>query len=278
MSRLLRGGGILTRRELDAALRVLSTLRKSQPATAIMAWDNDMQDALRGLTAVGYVETYRHPAPKKATASFKADILSTTPRGLEYLTAIQSAPAPARHHSTKRKPSTAMSEFETAYEELSQVGACDSPGGAEYRRVKHEWVEAGRPADVQRFIRVRANWVPPFTQAHSTIRKSKRQLDAEIAASLSSQNAPSVEGYRVAYGLVTRRDGKVVTVRAIVDAPRPLTLAEAEAWRRTYGRSHTAWVETMAGKHVPVAGAKRPGKFVDDARQGDVHALLTQDR
>jgi len=202
-----RTGGILTRRELDAALRVLAALRKTQPATIIMAWDNAMQDALRGLEAVGYIETYRRPAPQKATAPFKPDTLSTTPLGLEYLASIQSAPAPARHHATRKKP---------------------------------------------------------------------KQLDAEIAASL--RGTSSAEGYRVAYGLVTRRDGKVVTVRAIVDAPRPLTLAEAEAWRRTWGKSHTAWIETMSGAFVPVSGAKRPGKFMADARQGDVHALLTQDR
>ena len=184
-----------------------------------MAWDNDMQDVLRGLEAVGYVETYRRPPPRM-TAPFKPDTLSTTPLGLEYLASIQSA-APARHHATKRK-------------------------GLSISMSTH----------------------------HATIRKSKRQLDAEIAESLA-RATPSGEGYRVAYSLVTRRDGKVVTVRAIVDAPLPLTLAEAEAWRRKWGRSSTAWVETMAGVFVPVTGAKRPGGFVDDARQGDVHALLS---
>lgn len=86
----------------------------------------------------------------------------------------------------------------------------------------------------------------------------------------------SAKGYRVAYTLVTRRDGEIVTVRAIVDAPRPLTLAEAEKWRRQWGKNSTAWVETIDGEHVPVKGAKRPAKFVDDARPGDVHASLTR--
>lgn len=85
------------------------------------------------------------------------------------------------------------------------------------------------------------------------------------------------EGYRVAYGLVTRRDGQVVTVRAIVDAPRALTRAEAEKWVKQWKRrtGATTWVETMDGKHVPVKGAMRPGGFVDDARPGDVHATMT---
>jgi len=99
--------------------------------------------------------------------------------------------------------------------------------------------------------------------------KTSAQLDREIAEAL---------GYRVAYGLVTRRDGKIVTVRAIVDAPRPLTLDEAVKWRRQWGRSATAWIETMVGTHVPVSGAMRPGKFVGDARPGDVHASLGAER
>jgi lysophospholipase L1-like esterase len=103
----------------------------------------------------------------------------------------------------------------------------------------------------------------------ATTPKKKRRK--QLAASSTPE-----DGYRVAYGLVTRRDGKIVTVRAIVDAPRALTLAEAERWRRQ--RTETAWVETMDGKHVPVKGAKRPGKFFDDARPGDVHATLTTPR
>lgn len=85
-------------------------------------------------------------------------------------------------------------------------------------------------------------------------------------------------GYRVAYGLVTRRNGQIVTVRKIEDAPRPLTLSEAEAWRRKLGRTANAWVETMDGQHVPVKGAKRSPHYVDDARPGDVHATLTSER
>lgn len=93
---------------------------------------------------------------------------------------------------------------------------------------------------------------------------------------LGAKESDLTSGYRVAYVLVTRRNGQVASVRAIVDAPRPLTLAEAEAWRRKWGRTQTAWIETMDGTFVPVKGAKRPGKFIDDARPDDVHALLTR--
>lgn len=87
----------------------------------------------------------------------------------------------------------------------------------------------------------------------------------------------SSDRYRVAYGLVTRRDGQIVTVRAFVDAPRGLTLAEAEAWRRKWskGSGQTTWIETMDGAHVPVTGAKKPGRYVDDARSGDTRAAMS---
>jgi hypothetical protein len=107
-------------------------------------------------------------------------------------------------------------------------------------------------------------------------KKSHAQIAREVDEILSSATKRRPEGYRVAYTLVTRRDGKIVSVRAIVNAPRPLTLAEAEAWRRKWGRTANAWVETMEGVHVPVKGAMRPGPFVDDARQGEAHASLTR--
>jgi hypothetical protein len=47
--------------------------------------------------------------------------------------------------------------FWRTYERLSQEGACDSPGGAEYERVREEWLAAEQPADVEAFIRSRAN-------------------------------------------------------------------------------------------------------------------------
>lgn len=43
--------------------------------------------------------------------------------------------------------------FWQAYDRLSRRGACDSPGGMEYRRVKREWVRAGKPRPIARFIR-----------------------------------------------------------------------------------------------------------------------------
>lgn len=123
MARLLpdppsRTGGILTKREMDAALRVLSTLRQSQPATVMLSWDNDMQDILQGLGRARYVETLpayggRNP---KSTAPFKPDVMKTTPLGLEYLESIQAAQraSPARHHATNKSPAQLDREIATA--------------------------------------------------------------------------------------------------------------------------------------------------------------------
>lgn len=57
--------------------------------------------------------------------------------------------------ATRNDPVAAS--FEAAYERLAQVGACDTPGGVEYQRVRAEWRRAGRPEDVETFIRERAN-------------------------------------------------------------------------------------------------------------------------
>lgn len=131
MARLLpdppsRTGGILTKREMDAALRVLSTLRQSQPATVVLSWDNDMQDILQGLGRARYVETLpayggRNP---KSSAPFKPDIMKTTPLGLEYLESIQAAQSasPARHHATKKSPAQLDREIATALAQQSGKG------------------------------------------------------------------------------------------------------------------------------------------------------------
>jgi hypothetical protein len=110
MTRLLadppsRSGGILTKRELDAALRVLATLRRPQPASIVMDWDNAMQDMLGGLQRARYVEVhpaYGGRAPTKSTASFRPDMLATTDLGSEYLDSIKKASG-ASHATRKGK-------------------------------------------------------------------------------------------------------------------------------------------------------------------------------
>lgn len=59
---------------------------------------------------------------------------------------------------TKEENENADLCFERAYARLAKHGACDSPGGREYRRVKAEWIEAGRPDGcIDCFIRRHAN-------------------------------------------------------------------------------------------------------------------------
>lgn len=101
-----RTGGILTRRELDAALRVLSALRRPEPATIVMSWDNDMQDALGGLVRAGYVETiaaYGGRSPRKSSAPFRPDKITTTALGDEYLASIKGSQHATKRGSSKKK-------------------------------------------------------------------------------------------------------------------------------------------------------------------------------
>lgn len=82
---------ILTKREHDASLRVLRALRNAAPATVLLSWDNDMQDALGRLQRAGYVETipaYGGRAPR-SSAPFRPDRIVTTPRGQTYLEQIE---------------------------------------------------------------------------------------------------------------------------------------------------------------------------------------------
>lgn len=163
---------------------------------------------------------------------------------------------------------------------VATIRLAGAPAPMQEREFKHR-ADAERWLDQQREIADRRGWggyrfelverPGSVRSAHATKRTPAKQLSREIAEALSKPSSAHPEGYRVAYVLVTHRG----PLRAIVDAPRALTLAEAEKWRRQWGRTDTAWVETMAGEFVPVTGAKRPGKFVDDARSGDVHWTLS---
>lgn len=47
--------------------------------------------------------------------------------------------------------------FESTWVKLSRQGWCDARQGAEYRRVRAEWIAAGRPPQITLFIVQRAN-------------------------------------------------------------------------------------------------------------------------
>ena len=48
-------------------------------------------------------------------------------------------------------------DFDQAWARLAELGQCDGPGGAEYRRVRSEWEQAGQPPWLDQFIVVAAN-------------------------------------------------------------------------------------------------------------------------
>lgn len=47
--------------------------------------------------------------------------------------------------------------FDAVWRECEKRGWCDGLEGAEYRRVSQEWLEAGAPLEMARFIRRRTN-------------------------------------------------------------------------------------------------------------------------
>lgn len=51
--------------------------------------------------------------------------------------------------------------FEQAWKRLARFGRCDGLGGAEYRRVLREWIEAGWPRRIENFIMLRARLAAP---------------------------------------------------------------------------------------------------------------------
>lgn len=57
------------------------------------------------------------------------------------------------------------SEFDRVWHQLALLGGCDGLGGAEYHRVQQEWVNAGRPSALYRFILDAANRVPSASES-----------------------------------------------------------------------------------------------------------------
>lgn len=55
--------------------------------------------------------------------------------------------------------------FIYVYKLLADQGKADEPGGAEFRRVFVEWMEAGKP-DGENFITERANAIPKEQRKH----------------------------------------------------------------------------------------------------------------
>jgi len=50
-----------------------------------------------------------------------------------------------------------LEDFDFWWKKISRLGHCDAFGSAEWRRVQDEWIEAGLPDEIHRFIYERAN-------------------------------------------------------------------------------------------------------------------------
>ena len=105
------------------------------------------------------VERFENQSAQLAEASTTNRNLSFLDYGMWYLHNINGPLAVVTGDSSV----IAVGHFWNAYERLSEEGKCDSPGGAEYRRVLMEWIEAS-PDNMEEFIVRRANAGPyePF--------------------------------------------------------------------------------------------------------------------
>ena len=209
-----RSGHILTQRELEAALRVLSALRRPQAASVIMSWDNDMQDMLGGLQRSRYVETrpaYGGRAPRKSTAPFRPDILATTDLGIEYLDSIQKSQktAGARHHATKRRKTPQQLNREIAQSLASGgqpqlAGLFADPAATKVfaREMRHEIQKKQASQKTATALAAR-----PFTVKR--LEGGRRELfgryatEAEARAAADKQRGWVEHGGRVVYGTET---------------------------------------------------------------------------
>ena len=206
-----RTGGILTRRQLNAALRVLEALRRPQPASVVLSWDNDMQDTLGGLQRARYVETrpaYGGRAPRKLSASFRPDILATTELGSEYLDSIQKAQQGQPHHATKKRK-TAQLDREIAQSlaaqgqpQLATLFADPAATKVFAREMRHEIQkqQASREHTAHRTAR-------PFT-----VKRVEQVGDRRVRSIVGNYATESEARSRAGQlgGWVETRDGRVV--------------------------------------------------------------------
>jgi len=54
-------------------------------------------------------------------------------------------------------PDLARRDFDRVWRAMAEEGGCDVQGGEQYRRVRSEWLEEGRPENMREFIRRRVD-------------------------------------------------------------------------------------------------------------------------
>lgn len=109
----------------------------------------------------------RHHAAKKSPAQLQREIDEAL-YGADFDRLSRSPGLPAA-------PST-FDEFDRKWERLAEQGKTDDLGGAEYRRVKNEWVSAGRPIKaIEAFIRSGVSLLPySQSEVHAKRAHAKR--------------------------------------------------------------------------------------------------------
>lgn len=65
----------------------------------------------------------------------------------------------------RKTPRHLLRDFNAVWDKLAEDSACDGRGGAEYRRVRAEWVAERCPFPISAFIRLNANRPPSLFPA-----------------------------------------------------------------------------------------------------------------
>jgi hypothetical protein len=86
--------------------------------------------------------------PLRGISQENAQLLARAMQGGQHL--VEGMPAPPLNSPA----------FFGAYQKLAAEGQCDGSDDQEYRRVLEEWLAAGRPSDVEAFVKERANARP----------------------------------------------------------------------------------------------------------------------
>ena len=207
-----KSGHILTKRELDAALRVLAALRRPQPASIVMDWDNDMQDLLGGLQRARYVEVrpaYGGRSPTKSSASFRPDMLATTDLGSEYLDSIKKSGGTSHAMRKRKSPRQLDSEIAQSLSSGGQQQLADlfaDPAATKVfaKEMRHEIQKKQTSEKTAAALAAR-----PFTV--KVMEGGRRELRGRYATESEARASADLVGGWI------ERDGRVVYGRAPID-------------------------------------------------------------
>lgn len=252
-----RSGGILTKRELDAALRVLAALRRPTPASIVMDWDNDMQDMLGGLQRARYVETrpaYGGRAPSKSTASFRPDMLATTDLGTEYLDSIKKSGSTA-HATRKKSPRQLDAEIAqslSAGGEPSLAGLFADPAATKVfaKEMRHEIQKKQTSEKTAAALAARPFTVKVMEGGRRELRgryatESEARASADLVGGWIERDGSVVYG-RAPSGHAVRRSAKKAPRTHATRAAYRLKLTPSEMKAVEFARGRYGWPDMLS--------------------------------